>query len=86
MDKKKSKRGQNKKRKKGGTYLLRRHVEGDRPQINLAVGVNAGNDEEDAGPLGSPLQQSPQSEDDCPFVLLDNLWQKQFEHIILLVL
>jgi hypothetical protein len=33
--------------------LLWRDVEGDGPQIHLAVGVDAGDDEKDAGSLGA---------------------------------
>ena len=33
------------------SYLLRRHVEGDRPEVHLLVGVDAGQDEEQARAL-----------------------------------
>ena len=33
------------------SYLLGRHVEGDSPEVHLLVGVDAGQDKEDAGPL-----------------------------------
>ena len=43
------------------------------PHVNLLVNIHTGNDEEDSRPPGSPCQQSAQSEDDCPLVLLDHL-------------
>jgi hypothetical protein len=36
------------------SHLLGRHVEGDSPEVDLLVGVDAGQDEEDAGTLTSP--------------------------------
>ena len=41
--------------------------------VDLLVVVYAGQDEEDAGPLGAAVPQPPQPEDDRPLVLLDNL-------------
>ena len=50
--------------------LLRRYLEGHAPHVDLNVGVHTGDDEEDAGPPGSPRQQPAQPEDDRPLVLL----------------
>ena len=44
------------------------------PHVHLLVGVHAGQDEEDPGPPGSTNQQSSQSEDDGPLVLLEISW------------
>ena len=43
------------------------------PHVDLLVGVDTGNDEEDSRPPGSSCQQSAQSEDDGSLVLLDHL-------------
>ena len=45
---------------------------GCRPQVNLLVDIEAGDDEEDPGPPGSTLQEATQSEDDGSLVLLDD--------------
>ena len=36
-------------------YLLWRDVKGDRPEIDLSVGIYAWDDEEDAGTFGATL-------------------------------
>ena len=54
-------------------HLLRRDVKADCPEVDLLVSVNAGHDEEQAGPLGSPGSEAAQPEDDRPLVLLDHL-------------
>ena len=41
--------------------------------VDLLVVVYAGQDEEDAGPLGAAVPQPPQPEDDRPLVLLHHL-------------
>ena len=41
--------------------LLWRHAEGDGPEVDLVVLVDAGNDEEDAGSLGAARPQPTQS-------------------------
>ncbi len=55
------------------TDLLRRHVEGDGPEVDASVGVDAGDDGEDAGPLGPALAESPEAEDDGTLVLRHHL-------------
>ena len=55
------------------TDLLRRDIKADCPEVDLLVSVNAGHDEEQAGPLGSPGSEAAQPEDDRPLVLLDHL-------------
>jgi hypothetical protein len=61
---------------------LRRDIEGHGPEVDLPVGVDAGDDEEDAGTLGSALAQSTQSKDDGTFVFLDNLkWKPNIKVI-----
>ena len=51
-------------------HLLRRHVEGLGPHVDLLEHVDAGEDEEDAGAARAAGQQQPQPEDDCSLVLL----------------
>jgi hypothetical protein len=55
------------------THLLRRHVERERPHVDLLVRVNAGNDEEDPGAAGAAGQKSTETKDDDALVLLNNL-------------
>ena len=55
------------------TDLLRRHVEGERPHVDLLVGVDAGHDEEDARPAGSAAEEAAEAEDDDALVLLHDL-------------
>ena len=63
------------------TDLLRRDIKADCPEVDLLVSVNAGHDEEQAGPLGSPGSEAAQPEDDRPLVLLDQCSVEQFfEH------
>ena len=50
--------------------LLRRHVEGLGPHVNLLEDVDAGEDEEDPGAARAASQQQPQPEDDGSLVLL----------------
>ena len=52
---------------------MRRHVEGDGPEIDLLVGVDTRHDEEETRTLGAPRSQSTQSEHHGPLVLLDDL-------------
>ena len=52
-------------------YFLRWDLESFCPHVDLLVGVQTGDDEEDPGPPGSSCQQSAQSEDDGSLVLLD---------------
>ena len=54
-------------------HLLRRHVEGDRPQVDLFVGVHTGHDEEETGAFGAAGSQTTKSEHYCPLVLLNHL-------------
>ncbi len=60
-----------------------RDVEGHRPEVDLPVRVDAGDDEEDAGPLGAALAQATQAEDDGTLVLLDHLYK--YKNIVNLV-
>ena len=53
--------------------LLRRDIERDRPEVDLPVGVDARDDEEDPGALGAALAQTTEAEDDGTLVLLDHL-------------
>ena len=39
----------------GNCTVLRRHIEGDRPEVHTLVGVYAGYDEEDARPLHTQI-------------------------------
>ena len=55
------------------THLLRWHVEGDRPEVHLLVGVDARHDEEEAGALGAAGPQPPQPEHHGSLVLLHDL-------------
>ena len=55
------------------THLLRRHVEGDRPEVHLLVRVAARHDEEEAGALGAARPQPPEPEHHGPLVLLHDL-------------
>ena len=48
--------------------------------VHLLVVVYAGQDEEDAGPLGAAVPQPPQSEDDRPLVLLHHLGDTTLEN------
>ena len=57
-------------------HLLRRHVEGERPHVDLLVRVHAGDDKEDPRPARATAQQATKAEDHHALVLLDNL--KQF--------
>ena len=54
-------------------HLLWRHVEGERPHVDLLVGVDAGHDEEDAGAAGAAAEEAAQAEDDDALVLLHHL-------------
>ena len=54
-------------------HLLWRHVEGYRPEVDLPVGVDARDDEEDSGALGATLAQATEPENDRSLVLLNNL-------------
>ena len=47
--------------------------------VDLLVVVYAGQDEEDAGPLGAAVPQPPQPEDDRPLVLLHHLGNTTLE-------
>ena len=51
--------------------------------VDLLVVVYAGQDEEDAGPLGAAVPQPPQPEDDRPLVLLHHLGNTTLENIAL---
>ena len=53
--------------------LLRWYFVGVSSEINLLINVHTGNYKEHSRPPGSSSQQSAQSEDDCPLILLDNL-------------
>jgi hypothetical protein len=55
------------------SHLLRGHVEGDRPEVDLLVRVDAGHDEEEAGTLGSAGPQATQAEYHRSLVLLYHL-------------
>jgi len=52
---------------------LWRNVERDCTEIDLLVRVDAGDDEEDTGPLGASLQQTTEPEYDGSLVLLYHL-------------
>ena len=54
-------------------HLLRRHVKGDRPEVDLLVRVNARHDEEEAGALGAAGPQPPEPEHHGSLVLLHDL-------------
>ena len=55
--------------------------------VDLLVVVYAGQDEEDAGPLGAAVPQPPQPEDDRPLVLLKWDWiikvSRPVKHILI---
>ena len=51
--------------------------------VDLLVVVYAGQDEEDAGPLGAAVPQPPQPEDDRPLVLLHHLGNTTLANIAL---
>ena len=53
------------------THLLGRDLVCRCPHVDLLVGVHTGDDEEHAGPPGSPWQQPAQPEDDRALVFLD---------------
>ena len=53
--------------------LLRRHVVGLCPEVDLLVLINAGDDEEDSGPPCLPCQHPAQPEHHRPLVLLHHL-------------
>ena len=52
------------------SHLLGRDLVCRGPHVDLLVGVDTGNDEEHAGPPGSPRQQPAQPEDDRALVFL----------------
>ena len=56
-----------------GAHLLRRHVEGDRSEVDLLVRVDARHDEEEAGALGAARPQPPEPEHHGSLVLLHDL-------------
>ena len=58
-------------------YLLWRNFKSLSPHIHFLVNVHTGNDEEDSWPSGSSSQQTAQSEDDGPLVLLDHLHHEE---------
>ena len=55
------------------SYLLRGHVERQRPHVHLLIGVDARDDEEDPGTAGTARQETAETEDDYALVLLDHL-------------
>ena len=55
-------------------YLLRRYLIGSCPQVYLLINIHAGNNEEYSWSSCSARQKAPQSEDDCPLILLNNLY------------
>lgn len=57
-------------------HLLWRDVKRDCPEVDLPVGVDARDDEEDAGALGAALAQATEAENDGTLVLLNNLEKK----------
>ncbi len=59
------------------SYLLGRDIEGERPHVHLLVGVDAGDDEEDAGAAGAAAQKATQAEDDHALVLLNDLQRRE---------
>lgn len=59
------------------TYLLGRNVEGDCSQVDLAVGVDAGNYEKYTRAAGAALQQTTKPEYNNSLVLLHNLDTKK---------
>ena len=52
---------------------MRGHVEGDRSEVHLLVGVNTGHDEKEAGALGAARPQPSQPEHHGSLVLLHDL-------------
>ena len=54
--------------------LLRGNFKCHAPHVDLNVGVNTGDDEEDPRAPRSSRQQPAQPEDDGPLVLLDKYW------------
>ena len=53
--------------------LLGRNLEGGGPHVDLLVHIHAGEDEEHPRTPGAARQQPAQPEDNCPFILLNNL-------------
>ena len=60
------------------SHLLRGNIKCDSPEVNLLVGVNAGQDEEYSRSLRTPGTESSKAEYDGPLVLLDHLNNKTF--------
>lgn len=52
---------------------MRRHIEGHSSKVDLPVGVDARDDEEDTGTLGASLEETTEAEDDRSLVLLHHL-------------
>jgi hypothetical protein len=52
---------------------LRRDIEGDGTQIDLAIRIDTGHDEEDTRTAGATFEQATQAEDDGSFVFLHHL-------------
>ena len=52
------------------THLLGWNLKCLGPHVNLLIHVNTGNDKEHPRTPGPSCQQSAQSEDDCPLILL----------------
>jgi len=59
----------------GDTDLLRRDVKAHSPQVHFAVGVDAGQDKEDARAPRAAGPQSPQTENNRSFIFLYYLFQ-----------
>ena len=57
-------------------YLLGRHVERDRAQVNYLNGVHARQNEEETGSFGTAAQIATKAKDDRPLELFDNFYAK----------
>ena len=56
-----------------GEDFLGRDVKADRPQINLLVVINAGEDKKYSRPFCSPISQPSETENNGSFILLHDL-------------
>lgn len=59
------------------TYLLWGHIKRHRPEVNLAIGVDARNHEENSGTSGTAFEEPTKPEYDNSLVLLHNLYAKE---------
>ena len=59
-------------------YLLRGNIEGNGTQVNLAVRVDARDDEEYSGSTGATFEQTTQTEDNRTLIFLNHLQCYQY--------